>query len=540
MTEPFRVLISDSMSGRAAEILSASPRIRVDVRAGLSAAELLASIGEYHGLLVRSRTKITAEVIDAANRLQIIGRAGIGVDNIDVAAASRRGILVENAPSGNSVTTAEHALSLLFSLARNIPQGTASLKAGRWEKNKLSGRELLGKNIGIVGLGNIGRLVAERAGGLKMKLLAYDPFIGRDTAARLGVELVGFEELMSRVDFLTIHTPLTSETRSLVDAEALGRARPGLLLVNAARGGIVDEDALLAALESGQIGGAALDVFETEPPPPDHPLLAHPRVICTPHLGASTGEALDKVAAEIAEQVVAFAERGEVRNPINVSSLPPELAEHLAPWLGLATSLGALAGQLFTGGRHQLSSVERVDVEIGGEPAERGADAVAAAALVGLLRGFIDVPVNPINAAVLAAERGLEVDQTRRARDRNHGSSVGVRLVAGDRSAFVKGTLYHLGERVVALIVQLDDVLVEAPATGNLLVVRNQDRPGVIGKVGSLLGDAGINVNSLHVGQAAEQPIAVALWNLSAPLEPALLEAVRGIAEVELAEAASL
>ncbi|HKE19154.1 MAG TPA: phosphoglycerate dehydrogenase, partial [Kofleriaceae bacterium] len=346
MSDKFRVLISDEMSPRAAEILAASPAVEVDVRFGLTAGDLLAAIAGFDGLLVRSRSKATAAVIEAGVRLKIIGRAGIGVDNIDVAAASRRGIIVENAPSGNAVTTAEHALCLLLSLARHIPQATASMKAGKWEKNKFSGTEIMGKTLGVVGLGNIGRIAADRARGLQMKVLAYDPFIGREAAARLGVELVDLDDLLSRADFITIHTPLTAETKGLIGAAALARMKRGALVVNAARGGLVDEEALVAALDSGHIAGAALDVFVEEPPPAGSKLVAHPRVICTPHLGASTEEAQEKVAIEVAEQIVAFAERGEVRNAVNAAALAPEVRDQLAPWLDLCQKLGSLVGQL--------------------------------------------------------------------------------------------------------------------------------------------------------------------------------------------------
>ena len=540
MSDLFRVLISDSMSPRATEVLQASPAVEVDVRAGLAASDLLATIGDYHGLIVRSRTKVTAEVLDAARNLKIVGRAGIGVDNIDVAAASRRGVLVENAPSGNSITTAEHAISLLCSLSRHIPQATASMKAGKWEKKKLEGRELCGKNIGVIGLGNIGRLVAERARGLKMKVLGFDPFISRDAAARLGVELLSFDELLSRADFMTVHTPLTDETRGLLGAKAFAKVKPGLLLVNAARGGIVDEAALLGALESGQVGGAALDVFETEPPAAGDALVAHPNVICTPHLGASTGEAQDKVAVEIAEQLVAFAERGEIRNAINIVALPPDVSEYMAPWLKLATSLGALAAQRMLSAPDAPSSIDHVEVEISGDPAEQGEEAIVNAVLVGLLHSFVEAPVNAVNAGVLAAERGLAVDQTRRSLDRDLTASVGVRASTNGKSAYVKGTLYHVGNRVEPRIVQLDEIKVEAPAADHLLVVRNRDTPGVIGKVGGLLGGRSVNVNSLHVGADTDKGVAIALWSVSPALDEELLDAIRAVDEVIAAELVSL
>jgi (S)-sulfolactate dehydrogenase len=541
MSDKFRVLISDEMSPRAGEILAASPAVEVDVRFGLTAGDLKAVIADYDGLLVRSRSKATAEVIDAGKRLKIIGRAGIGVDNIDVAAASRRGIIVENAPSGNAVTTAEHALCLLLSLARHIPQATASMKAGKWEKNKFNGTEIMGKTLGVVGLGNIGRIAADRAGGLKMKVLAYDPFIGREAAARLGVELVDLDELLSRADFVTIHTPLTSDTRGLIGTAALARMKRGALIVNAARGGVVDEDALLAALESGHIGGAGLDVFVEEPPPAASALVAHPRVICTPHLGASTEEAQEKVAIEVAEQIVAFAERGEVRNAVNAAALAPEVRGQLAPWLDLCHKLGALVGQLAMAreGRGE-AFVDKLAVEVIGEPSERGATACANATLVGLLRPFMAAPVNEINAPIIAADRSIELSEIRRQRDRDLASAIQVTATCGDRVRVVKGTLYHVGDRVEARVVQIDDFLVEAAPTGTILVVVNQDRPGVIGAVGTALGVRGINVNGLYVGQDRDKGVALELWCVDSPLADDVVAEIRALAPVSSAQVVQL
>ncbi|HUS69050.1 MAG TPA: phosphoglycerate dehydrogenase [Kofleriaceae bacterium] len=529
MANKFRILISDEMSNRAAEILAASPAVEVDVKFGLAAGDLKACIGEYDGLLVRSRSKATADVIEAGKRLKIIGRAGIGVDNIDVKAASRRGIIVENAPSGNAVTTAEHALCLLMSLARHIPQATASMKGGKWEKTKFNGVEIMGKNLGVIGLGNIGRIAADRALGLKMKVLAYDPFIGREAAQRLGVELCDLDDLLTRADFITIHTPLTKETSGLIGADALAKMKKGALIVNAARGGIVDENALLAALESGHIAGAALDVFVEEPTPAGSPLVAHPRVICTPHLGASTEEAQEKVAIEVAEQLVAFAESGEVRNAVNAAALAPELKGQLAPWLDLCTRLGALVGQLCRAGGAQDAFIDRLSVEVVGEPSERGATACSNATLVGLLRAFMDAPVNEVNAPIVAADRGLEVSEVRRPRDRDLANAIIVTAKSGDHARVVKGTLYHIGGRVEARIVQIDDYLVEARPAGTILVVQNQDRPGVIGAVGSALGGRGINVASLHVGQDREKGTALALWCVDSALSPDIVSEIRAL-----------
>jgi D-3-phosphoglycerate dehydrogenase len=539
MSDKFRVLISDEMSPRAAEILAASPAVQVDVRFGLTAGDLKAFIADFDGLLVRSRSKVTADVIEAGKRLKIIGRAGIGVDNIDVSAASRRGIIVENAPSGNAVTTAEHALCLLLSLARHIPQATASMKAGKWEKNKFSGTEIMGKILGVVGLGNIGRIAADRARGLKMKVLAYDPFIGREAAARLGVELVDLDELFARADFVTVHTPLTSETRGLIGAAALAKMKRGALVVNAARGGVVDEDALLAALESGHIGGAALDVFVQEPPDAGSKLVAHPRVICTPHLGASTEEAQEKVAVEVAEQIAAFAERGEVRNAVNAAALAPEVRGQLAPWLDLCQKLGALVGQLAMAGTGE-TFIDKLAVEVIGEPSERGATACANATLVGLLRPFLAVPVNEINAPIIAADRAIELSEIRRQRDRDLTSAIAVTATCADRVRVVKGTLYHVGDRVEPRVVQIDDFLVEAVPSGTILVVQNEDRPGVIGAVGSALGVRGINVNGLYVGQDRDKGVALELWCLDSPLEDEVVAEIRRLPPVSSAQVVQL
>lgn len=532
MAQPFRVLISDKMSPRAAEALAASPAVHVDFRPGLSAEELEAAIGEYHGLIVRSASKVTAKVLDAASELRIIGRAGIGVDNIDVGEASRRGIVVENTPSGNAVTTAEHAICLLLSLARNIPQATASMREGRWEKSKFGGSELYGKTLGVVGLGNIGRIVADRARGLKMRVIGHDPFIGKEAAARLGIELVDFDTLCSTADFITIHTPLSDATRGLIGTSAFAKMKPGVLLVNAARGGIVDEAALGEALASGTVAGAALDVFETEPVPVEHPLLKNPRVICTPHLGASTGEAQDKVALEIAEQFVAYAEHGEIRNAVNLAPMPPDLREELAPWLALCTQMGRLIAQLATntGGG---AFVDELTVEVIGDVGARGATPCANAALVGLLGASLEHPVNEVNAPIVATERGLKLKELKTHKGEDFASAVALTARCGGETRYVKGTLYHIGGHVAARVVQIDDFLVEARPKGRLLIVWNDDTPGVIGAVGTKLGEQGINVNSLHVGLDKEAGVAIAAWNVDAAVAADLLGSVNALPQVQ-------
>jgi D-3-phosphoglycerate dehydrogenase len=530
--DTFKVLIADDLSPRGIAILKAGTGISVDVKVGLKPAELVGIIGGYHGLVVRSATKVTAEILEAAGQLKIVGRAGIGVDNIDVRAASRRGVIVENTPSGNATTAAEHALCLLLSMARHIPQATASMKAGRWDKKRFQGVEITDKTLGLIGVGNIGRIVCERARGLKMNVVAYDPFIGKEAAERLGAELVTLDELYARADFVTIHTPLTPETKNLINAEALAKMKPGVYLVNAARGGIVDEDALLAALDSGRVAGAALDVFVKEPPEPGSKLVAHERVVCTPHLGASTDEAQEKVAVEVAEQIVAFVTRGEVKNAVNLTAVRAELLPRVAPWLDLAGKLGSLLAQILPRG----VGIDEVEIEIAGDIGEVAAAPVARSALAGLLRSFCDVPVNEVNAHLIADERGLRVVEVKRPRGVNFSAEVTVRSRAASGSRSVRGTIFQIGEQSEPRIVQIDDFVLDAAPEGRLLLVRNVDRPGVIGAVGTLLGARGINVARLHVGRGRARGTAVMLWQVDAALDAGALDEVRRVAHIESAE----
>ncbi|HKA90883.1 MAG TPA: phosphoglycerate dehydrogenase [Haliangiales bacterium] len=529
----FKVLVADDLSPRGVDILrGARSSIEVDVKVGLKPAELMQVIGAYDALVVRSATKVTGEILEAAQNLKIIGRAGIGVDNIDVRAASRRGIIVENTPSGNATTAAEHALCLLLSMARFIPQATASMKSGRWEKRRFQGVEICDKTLGVVGLGNIGRIVADRARGLKMKVVAYDPFISTEAAARLGAELVTLDELFARADFISLHTPLTAETKNLIGVESLAKMKDGVYIVNAARGGIVDEDALLAALDSGKVAGAALDVFVKEPPDAGSRLVAHDRVVSTPHLGASTDEAQEKVAVEVAEQIIAFVERGEVHNAVNVAPLPPDLQPRVAPWLDLGGRLGLLLGQIVPRG----GSIDEVEIEVTGELAELAGTAVARAALAGLLRSFCDVPVNEVNAPLIAAERGLRVAEVKRARGDDFAASISLRALGALGHRLVKGTILHLGEQAEPRVVRIDDYMLDAQPEGRILFIRNADKPGVIGGVGTLLGHSGINVGRLHVGRGRARGTAIMLWQVDAELGAALLDEVRRLPHIEHAQ----
>jgi D-3-phosphoglycerate dehydrogenase/(S)-sulfolactate dehydrogenase len=527
-----RVLIADELSPRAEEILRRGG-LAVDVKVGLKPPELKSILSGYDGLAVRSATKVTEDLLAAAARLKIIGRAGIGVDNIDVKAASRRGVIVMNTPSGNATTTAEHALALLMALARRIPQATASMKAGKWEKKKFSGTELCDKTIGVIGLGNIGRIVAERARGLHMKVVAYDPFLSPDAAAKLGARLATLDEIFREADILTMHTPLTADTRGLVGAAAFAKCKRGVLVINAARGGIVDEAALVEALASGQVGGAALDVFVEEPPKPDHPLLKLDNVICTPHLGASTEEAQEKVAIEVAEQLVAYFASGEIKNAVNVPVVPPALRERLAPHFDLAGRLGALVGQLH-GGTYQA-----IEVEVTGELADV-AHHIRSVALAALLRTHLDVPINAVNAPLAAAERGIEVSEVRRGQGDNWATSIGLRVRGGGRTRYVKGALFRIADRAEPRVVMIDDFLLEMAPEGIVLVLQNDDKPGVIGQVGMLLGSRGINVSRMQVGLAPGRGEALQLWNVDGELTDTMLEEIRRLSHVRAAQQVSL
>jgi (S)-sulfolactate dehydrogenase len=537
----FTVLIADELSPRAVEILQSHREIEVRVQTGLKGDALEKALVGVHGLAVRSATKVTAEVLAAAGALRVVGRAGIGVDNIDVKAASRRGVVVMNTPSGNAVTTAEHALCLLLSLARHIPQATASMKSGKWDKKRFEGTELADKTLGVLGLGNIGRIVADRALGLKMRVAAYDPVLGEAAAAKLGVELVTLDEVFRRADFLTVHTPLTAETRGLVGAEAFKKMKDGVLIVNAARGGIVDEAALAEAIRSGKVGGAALDVFTEEPPSKEHPvlgaLLALDQVIATPHLGASTEEAQEKVAVEVAEQIAAFLLRGEVKSAVNLPAMSRETQTRLAPWLELGERLGGLASQLATG---ESGGIEAVEVEVAGEIAEVGARPICAAAVAGLLRRHLDVPVNEVNALLLAGERGIPVKETRRSQTAHFNSSVSLRVQGKSGERFVKGTIFHTGGAHEARVVQIDRFLLEANPEGRILVLNNTDRPGVIGAVGTLLGGRGINVSRMQVGLDKKAGEALQVWNVDGEVDTATLDSVRALPNVRSATLVNL
>lgn len=526
-----RILVSDKLDKQGLEILEACEGLEVDNKPGLPAEELEKIIGAYEGLVIRSGTKVTARLLEAATSLKAIGRAGIGVDNVDVPAASKRGVIVMNTPGGNNVTTAEHAISMMLAVARHIPQANATLRAGQWKRNDFVGTEICGKTLGVVGLGNIGAVVADRAKGLAMKVVAYDPFVTAEAAARAGIELVPLEELYARADFLSVHTPLTPETKGLIGTAALEQMKKGVRIVNCARGGIVDEDALLAALESGQVAGAALDVFAEEPPPAGHPLIAHPKVVATPHLGASTGEAQLNVAIAVAEQIRDFFVDGTIRNAINVPSLSAEMAGILAPYVTLGEKIGSLYSQL--AGRVP----EEIEIEYNGEVADLDIRPINAAVLKGLLAPVLDVPMNAVNAPFLAKERGVTLVEIKNRDPKTFSSSVQVSFRVGDKKRVIEGAVF--GGKIVRLV-RLDDFYLEAVPAGHILVLHNRDVPGVVGRLGTFLGKHGINIAGLVLGRMSAGGEAISFFHVDSALDSDQLEELRNLQDITGAQMVKL
>ena len=518
-----KVLISDKMDPRAAQIFR-ERGVEVDEITGKTPDELKAIVDRYDGLAIRSSTKITPAILAAATNLKVVGRAGIGVDNVDIPAASAKGVVVMNTPFGNSITTAEHAVALMFALARQLPEADASTQAGRWEKNRFMGVELTSKTLGLIGAGNIGSIVADRARGLKMKVVAFDPFLTPERAVEMGVEKVALDELLARADFITLHTPLTDSTRNILSAEALAKTKKGVRIINCARGGLIDEAALKAALDSGQVGGAALDVFVEEPATAS-PLFGTPNFISTPHLGASTTEAQVNVAIQVAEQMADFLMSGGVTNALNMPSLSAEEAPKLKPYMALAEKLGSLVGQLATG------ALAGIAVEIEGAAAELNQKPITGAVLAGLMRVHSDT-VNMVNAPFLARERGLDVREIRSAREGDYHTLVRVTVAtaSGDRS--VAGTLF--GDQAPRLV-ELFGIKVEADLAGPMLYVVNDDAPGFIGRLGTLLGEAGVNIGTFHLGRRQAGGEAVLLLSVDEPVTADLLARVKALPGVRTA-----
>ncbi|MDH3212800.1 MAG: phosphoglycerate dehydrogenase [Myxococcales bacterium] len=511
-----KVLVTDALAPQGLAILEEARGIDVDYRPGLAPGDLLEAIADADALVIRSGTKVTADVIAAGKKLRAIGRAGIGVDNVDVPAATARGIVVMNTPGGNSVTTAEHAIALLISLARHIPQATASLKEGKWEKKRFMGLELYNRTLGVVGLGNIGRIVANRARGLGMKVIAHDPFIAKTAAQKLDAELVSFDDLLARADAITVHVPRTKDTIGLLGSEAFDKVRPGVLIINAARGGIVDESALAEALDDGRVGGAALDVYQQEPPASDHPLVRHPKVICTPHLGASTEQAQVNVSIAVAEQVRDYLLLDIIGSAVNVPSISRELLAQVRPYLALGEKLGRFQGQLCPG------SIEEIEIEYSGEASEVDVAPITIAVLKGLLESVTD-QVNMVNAPVIAQEHGIKVIESKSNRILDFASAISTR-VKGCVDRLIVGAVFHGGQ---PRIVRIDDFMLEAIPEGPTLLLHNHDQPGVVGAVGEVLGDAGLNISRMQLALVRERGEAAMLVNIDSVPEAAVLERLR-------------
>jgi D-3-phosphoglycerate dehydrogenase len=513
-----KVLISDKLSPAAVEIFR-NRGIEVDLKPGLSPADLRAIIAGYDGLAIRSATKVTRELLDAATNLKVVGRAGIGVDNVDVRSATARGVVVMNTPHGNTITTAEHAIAMMFALARQIPEASGSTKAGKWEKNRFMGVELTAKTLGLIGCGNIGSIVADRAVGLKMHVLAYDPFLSEKKALELGVEKADLDTLLSRADFITLHTPLTDATRNILSREALAKTKKGVRIINCARGGLVDEAALAEAIKSGHVAGAALDVFEIEPAT-DSPLFGMENVVCTPHLGAATAEAQENVALQVAEQMSDYLLSGAVTNAINMASVSAEDAPRLKPYLELCRLLGGFAGQLT---QAREGAISKVAIEYEGQAAALNHRPLTAAMLAGLMSPLME-GVNMVNASVAARDHGIDVSETVHDRPTEYLTLVRVTVETAGLIRSVAGTLFA-GSR--PRIVEIKGIKVEADFAPHMLYVTNQDKPGFIGRFGATLAGAGINIATFHLGRADQGGDAICLVSVDETVPEEVLAMVR-------------
>ncbi|MEH6494866.1 MAG: phosphoglycerate dehydrogenase [Pseudomonas marincola] len=520
-----KVLISDKMSPKAAEIFR-QRGVEVDEITGMSPEELKACIGNYDGLAVRSSTTATAEIIAAAPNLKVIGRAGIGVDNVDIPAATAAGVCVMNTPFGNAITTAEHAIAMMFSLSRHIPAANASTQAGKWEKSKFMGAELYGKTLGVIGCGNIGSIVADRAVGLKMKVVAFDPFLSHERAADLGVEKLELDDLFARADYISLHTPITETTRNLINAENLAKMKEGVRIINCARGGLVVEEDLKAALESGHVAGAAVDVYAVEPAK-ENVLFGMDNVVCTPHLGASTNEAQVNVAIQVAEQMADYLLLGSVTNALNMPSVSAEEAPKLKPYMDLATQLGGFAGQVTESG------LKKVHVEYEGQAAGLNIKPLTSIILQGLLGPLLD-SVNMVNAPIVAKERGIDVTESINDKVGDYQTLIRVTVTTENRSRDIAGTLY--GDKSPR-IVSIKGISMEAEMGPHMLYVTNQDKPGFIGALGSLLGASGINIATFHLGRNAAKGEAIALIEVDSELDAATAAKVQDLPHVDQVKA---
>ena len=521
------VLISDKLSPSAVDVFkSHGVEVRYEPDLGKDKAALAEAIAEVDGLAVRSATKVTEPILAAAKRLKVIGRAGIGVDNIDVPAASRAGVIVMNTPFGNSITTAEHAIAMMFAVSRQIAAADASTQAGRWEKNRFMGRELTSKTLGIIGCGNIGSIVASRAIGLRLRVIAFDPFLTPERAVELGVEKVELAELFARADIVTLHTPLTERTKNVVSREAIAAMKPGALLINCARGGLVDEVALREALDSGHLGGAGIDVFAQEPAT-DNALFGAPNLVCTPHLGAATTEAQENVALQVAQQMSDYLMRGAVSNALNMPSITAEEAPRLTPFVALAERLGSFAGQLTETG------IKGVRIEYEGDVAELNLRALTAAAVTGLMRPLLQ-DVNMVSAPTIARDRGIQVEEVRREQQGAYENYIRLTVRTERQERSVAGTVFSDGK---PRIIQVKGINLEADFAPHMLYVTNEDKPGFIGGIGTLLGEAGVNVANFTLGRREPGGEAICIVEVDDAPPAELLAKVEALALVRQAKA---
>ncbi|MEM6711740.1 MAG: phosphoglycerate dehydrogenase [Pseudomonadota bacterium] len=508
-----RVLISDSLSPTAVDIFkSRGCEVTFEPGLGKDKEKLLSMIGDYDGLAIRSATKATDKLIAAADNLKVIGRAGIGVDNVDIPAATSRGIIVMNTPFGNSITTAEHAISMMLACARQIPAADASTQAGKWEKSKFMGVEVTGKTLGLIGCGNIGSIVADRAIGLRMKVVAYDPFLTEERAVELGVEKADLDTLFARADFITLHVPKTEKTANILSADAINTMKKGVRIINCARGGLVDEAALRAALDSGHVAGAAMDVFAEEPAT-ENVLFGAPNLICTPHLGAATTEAQENVALQVAEQMADYLTTGAVTNALNSPSISAEEAPRLAPFVKLAELIGSFAGQLTE------TAIEGITIEYAGDIAELNTQALSSAALAGVLRPLLST-VNVVSAPAMAKERGIALEETKRGQEGAYETYMRLTVKTERQDRSVAGTVFADGK---PRLIQIKGIDMEGEFTEHMLYVTNNDKPGFIGRLGTLLGEAGINIATFNLGRAAKGDDAIALVQVDEPVSDDVL-----------------
>ncbi len=516
-----KVLISDKLDPLAVEVFEKNG-VDVDFKPGLSPEEQLNIIDQYDGLAIRSATKVTEEMIAKAKNLKVIGRAGIGVDNVDIPAATQAGIVVMNTPFGNSITTAEHAIAMMFSLARDIPQANESTHAGKWEKKRFMGVELFNKTLGVIGCGNIGSIAADRALGLKMKVVAFDPYLTEERAKKIGVEKVELDELFARSDFITIHVPKNDKTSGLINKDTIAKMKDGVRIINCARGGIIVEADLMSALDSGKVAGAALDVFEVEPAT-DNPLFGHDKVICTPHLGASTTEAQVNVAVQVAEQMSDYLVNGAVTNALNMPSISAEDAPRLKPYIALGEQLGSFAGQIT---EHAIQGIE---IEYEGTITDINTDPITSVLIASLLSAQTDC-VNMVNALQVAESRGIKIKQSYDNVSRNWRSMINLTVTTDKRTRNVTGTLFTGKE---PRVVNIEGVPIEAALTPHMLFIRNKDKPGLIGRLGMILADAGQNIADFRLGRIKEGETAICLVSLDGPLSDDVLKEVQALEQIE-------